>query len=38
MDKLTDEQLLEIAYNKGWFGISEDVYELFKTIINTEET
>jgi len=32
-----DEQLLEIAYNNGFYGISKDVYELFQQIINNKK-
>lgn len=33
MSELTDEHLLENAYNDGLNGISKDVYELFKELI-----
>lgn len=37
MNKITDAQLLENAYNNGLMGISKDVYELFKELIERRE-
>lgn len=37
MRKLTDEQLLENAYNNGLNGISKDIYQLFKEFIERRE-